>query len=186
MKFNNVENKCHKLADGTEIWQSRSVATASIVLLKHLDEYYVLINKRGAGMPDYVGYWNLPCGYLDFNETTCEAAIREIYEECDLSIPELVKNSKVILNKIIGEPWRTNSDPNDSVRQNITFHYGIIAEVDEIPIVSNKNCILKNGKKETDDVKFVNVDELYRYKLAFNHEKRILEFIAKFKTYLQQ
>ena len=68
----NMRNRQGYNADGTKgPWFSRSVACATAVLLNDSDSgrWYVLAGQRGTGTPDYQGYWNLPCGYLDYNLT---------------------------------------------------------------------------------------------------------------------
>ena len=40
----------------------------------------VLMAKRN--IEPRKGYWNLPCGFLENNETAKEGAVREVWEEC--------------------------------------------------------------------------------------------------------
>ena len=82
MQFNNRENPCLDLKDGGKIWKSRNVAVSVMIID---DDYFdgeprVLLVKRGKAMT-HVGLWCFPCGYLDWDETVEEAAIREVYEE---------------------------------------------------------------------------------------------------------
>ena len=85
MEFKNKENEV-LVIDGKEIWLSRAVAVVATVAVFFENEMYILLNKRGTGTPDFQGYWNLPCGYLDYNETTGEAPLREVWEECGVDI----------------------------------------------------------------------------------------------------
>ena len=63
-------------------WFSRSMATAIFVFARNKDGVlHVLASERGKGAADFQGCWNCPCGYLDFNETTKQCAIRELEEE---------------------------------------------------------------------------------------------------------
>ena len=65
-------------------WFSRSVAVTLVTFFIDKDKkVYVLASKRGKGTPDpeFVGSWNVCCGYLDFNETCKQAAVRETFEE---------------------------------------------------------------------------------------------------------
>lgn len=78
---------------GETVWVHRSIAVAGFVFCKIDGEWCVLANQRGEGAPDFKGYWNCPCGYLDFDETTKEACIREIYEETGVKVDP--KNIKV-------------------------------------------------------------------------------------------
>src|SRR4030042_984708 len=81
--MNNFEFK----HNGESLWYSRAVAVVGLILAHdYIWDWYVLANKRGKNTPDFQGYWSLPCGYLDFNETCEEAIIREIFEETGLKI----------------------------------------------------------------------------------------------------
>lgn len=76
-----------------------------------IDKNKILLAKRG---PKYLepGKWALPGGYVDRDETTAEAAVREIREETGYQ-------SKVInLFRIIDNPDRPKED-----RQNISLVY---------------------------------------------------------------
>jgi 8-oxo-dGTP pyrophosphatase MutT (NUDIX family) len=72
--------------DGKVYWVARNVAVACFVFAPINGEWCVLANQRGKGTPDFQGLWNCPCGYLDYNETTKEAAKREVYEETGIKI----------------------------------------------------------------------------------------------------
>lgn len=69
--------------DNKEYWISRSVAVIAYIFYHNIinNKLFVLADKRGQGTPDFQGYWNCPCGYLDFDETLSEAASREVFEE---------------------------------------------------------------------------------------------------------
>lgn len=150
---------------GREYWISRSVAVIVILFAYDLKgKQYVLTVKRGKGTPDpeYVGVHCLPCGYLDFDETTQEAAARELFEETGVKVnPDDLKLLSI------------NDNPSDDKRQNITFRYFI--EIKGIPI-EGINQILTNEFSEKDEVDFaefipvVNIDD---YKWAFNQDKII-------------
>ena len=72
--------------DGTPIWDSRSIATETIVF--HLIDgvWHVLANKRGPGCPNNKGLWNVPSGYLDYDEECEDCSKRETYEETGIVI----------------------------------------------------------------------------------------------------
>ena len=68
-------------------WFSRSVAVAVFIFVKTKDgKVKVLASERGEEAADFQGMWNVPCGYVDFDETTKEAAARELFEECGIKI----------------------------------------------------------------------------------------------------
>lgn len=69
--------------EGKTYWYSRSLAV-NCVLFYHdpLDnKWYVLVNKRGQGCEFNKGLWNVPGGFIDFNESAVECACRECKEE---------------------------------------------------------------------------------------------------------
>ena len=79
-------------------------------------------------MPDFKGFWCLPCGYLDWDETLAQAMEREVYEETGLFLPELAQNSECnyveYLNITNLQPWLIADQPDDT-RQNIAFHFAV-------------------------------------------------------------
>lgn len=152
------------------IWLSRAVAVvASIVVIKD-EKPYLLINQRGEGSADFQGLWNLPCGYLDYNETTGEATMREVWEECGVNL----KSLKNITFDFLEIPWDTNSSPDEN-RQNVTFHHGLVAHVEELPSTSLEN----NEPDEVSEVRWIPLDKYKEYSYAFNHQSRIEKFFKK-------
>lgn len=150
---------------GREYWISRSIAVIAILFAYDLKgKQYVLTVKRGKGTPDpeYVGANCLPCGYLDFDETTQEAAARELFEETGVKVnPEDLHLLSI------------NDNPFDDKRQNVTFRYFI--EIKGIP-VEGISQILTSKFSEEDEIeliKFIPVTEIDNYKWAFNHDKII-------------
>lgn len=77
--------------DGKEYWISRSVAVAVVVYGFPADNQndtgVFLVHKRGTGCPDNNHKWSTNCGYIGWNETLKEAAVRELYEETGIEIP---------------------------------------------------------------------------------------------------
>jgi ADP-ribose pyrophosphatase YjhB (NUDIX family) len=64
---------------GTIHYQNPKMVIGSIPLWERDGESRVLLCKR-AIEPRY-GYWTLPAGFMENDETTCEAALRETVEE---------------------------------------------------------------------------------------------------------
>ena len=60
--------------------------TAAVVIVQNNK---VLILKRGMTAPWMPGYWNLPGGLIELNETPEQAAIRETQEEAGISVSGL-------------------------------------------------------------------------------------------------
>jgi 8-oxo-dGTP pyrophosphatase MutT (NUDIX family) len=68
--------------NGQKLWYSRSLAVSAVVhYTDENNQTYILVNKRGQGAEFNKGVWNLPGGFMDFNESAEEAACRETMEE---------------------------------------------------------------------------------------------------------
>jgi len=174
MKFDNIENKCHKTLNGEEIWDSRSVAVVGMILMKHEGEIYIILGKRGIASPNEIGKFCMPCGYLDKNETCEEAVVREIYEESGFNVNrELIKCEEVINH--MNFPWKINSTP-DTELQNVSMHYALFLKSDEegLPELTFEHNAVKD---EVSEVKWVNVNDVNQYDMAFNHDSTIRVFI---------
>jgi 8-oxo-dGTP pyrophosphatase MutT (NUDIX family) len=170
MQFNNRANECVTTSDGREIWASRSVTVAVCILLECAGQPYILVNQRGTGVPDFAGYWNLPCGYLDYDETTAEAAMREVWEECGVNSRALLKSA---ICEFFSYPWDVSSTPTGT-RQNVSIHHGLYAKVDTLPALSNAH----NEPNETADIRWLPLCDLDSLTFAFNHRARIARFLA--------
>lgn len=155
--------------DGNMIgWYSRSVAASLFAFCQNKDgELCVLASKRGSGSADFQGRWNCPCGYVDFNETTGEAAIRETFEETGV---------KFLLSQI---KFFDFDDLPCANRQNITFHYmaNICDKKCEDFAFSKKN----NEKNEVDEIEWLPVSQISSRTWAFDHDKIIAKILRKIK-----
>lgn len=148
-------------------WLSRSVAVAIFVYCKDENgDWCVLGSERGEEAADYQGFWNCPCGYLDRDETTKEAALRELYEETGVFLNE---------NDIRFIGYEDSPEAN---RQNVTFRFAAFIEDG---VTSNFSFSKKNNEgKEVGEIKWIKVSDIDNYSWSFNHEKRIKEiFDAK-------
>ena len=150
-------------------WVSRSMACLNVVFCcDRNDKLYVLACQRGTGTPDpeLVGKWNCTVGYLDYNETTKEAACRETYEETGIVINP---DSDIIALMSI------NDDPKKDKRQNVTFRYSTLLCNNIENYVFNKS---NNEQNEVGEIKWIPVEDIDDYKWAFNHENIIKEMLA--------
>lgn len=109
--FINMKNFPLLDENGKEWWISRSIAVTGCIFTFLNGKWCVLANKRGEGTPDFQGMWNMPCGYLDFDETTAQAVIREVYEETGIKV-----------NPDHLHFWKFNDSPTQN-RQNVSFRY---------------------------------------------------------------
>lgn len=171
MQFNNRPNECIQTTDGRTLWLSRSVAVAVSVLLVQKEQPFILVNQRGPGVPDFQGFWNLPCGYLDYDETTQEAAVREVWEECGVNLQPLLPLSEV---DFFETPWDVNSRPT-SAKQNVTIHHGLVAVVEELPTLTGEN----SEPDETMDMRWLPLQQVHQLEYAFNHLRQIHRFIER-------
>lgn len=146
---------------GKEYWYSRSVATSPFVFCKNSeDKWCVLANKRGIGTPDFQGYWNVPCGYLEFDVSGEENSSKEVYEECGVRVnPQLFK--------LVG----VETSPKAN-RQNVTLRYYALMEglITDYPFGSENS-----EENEVSDIKWIPLDEVDNYQWAFGHNTRIKE-----------
>ena len=152
--------------DGKTYWISRSIAVAVFLYAEHDGKLYVLANKRGSGTPDFQGYWNCPCGYLDYDETLKECACREVMEETGVSVS--LRN--LSLMSVHDCNYAT---PSEKERQNVTMRL-----VGVVPYQTNLVVKDRGGEQnEVSEIKFVPISDIDGYKWAFNHKVLIKKFI---------
>lgn len=145
---------------GKEEWVSRAMAVlVGIVGETKAGTPCILAQKRGPKTPDpeYRGCWCLPCGYLDYNETLKEAAVREVFEETGvkLNIDDL-------------SFWRINDDPKSDKRQNVTirYTYKLDCPIEDIKLTSKFS---EDG--EVSDIQWIELRSIRTVKWAFNHKE---------------
>ena len=144
-------------------WFSRSMATALFAFCKDEDgDWCVLASERGLEAADFRGMWNCPCGYLDYDETTKECAVRECFEETGVQIPI---DSLVFINY--------EDDPVTANRQNVTFRFG--AKIEDHITTDFKFSKENNEGAEVGEIKWVKIKDIDNYEWAFNHKNRIVE-----------
>ena len=155
--------------DNQKYWISRSCAVAMFLFSRDkFGNLCILANKRGTGTPDFQGYWNCPCGYIDFDETGEDAVCREIMEETGYVItPEVPKFVEV----------ETSPKAN---KQNITLRYTALVPYKLLSQVKP----IGGEDNEVEEVKWIDIRKLNNYKWAFNHNK-IIERIILLKQYIQ-
>jgi 8-oxo-dGTP pyrophosphatase MutT (NUDIX family) len=151
--------------DGKEYWISRSNAVVGIIYKYENGEYYILANKRGKGCPDYVGKWNIPCGYVDYDENIFHAVSREIFEETGLNVPE---NHWSL--------WVVNSDPSDE-KQTISFRF-YATYGDYYGELSTEH----SEPDEVEEIKWIPFSEIENYEWAFNQLGVVLDFKKSIET----
>lgn len=161
MNFNNRENKKYQTTCGQTIWGSRSVAVCALVVrTKPSDRggIQVLTVKRGSKV-SHPGLNCFPCGFLDFDETVPQAAVREIYEETGLEVD-----------------WRdlefTELDSGvEKFQQNVTVHF-VLYYTGEGQISSSNS-----SEGEIEEVSWIDYEDAIKLDWAFDHKKRVEELI---------
>jgi len=162
-----MNNFCILGPDNKEYWISRAMAVVVMVFAKDENgNKYILAVERGKGTPDpeYVGTYCLPCGYLDYNETLKQAAIRELKEETGLTASDFQLKLVSI-----------NDNPEKDKRQNVTFRYKIDA-VRTVESLSKELTLEFSEKDEVSNIAFINLKNIDDYKWAFNHKDLIKEY----------
>lgn len=157
--------------DGEEYWFSRSTTVTCFLFTKNESgQICVLANKRGPGCPDYVGKWNVPCGFLDYNETAAEGAVREVYEECGIHIDP----STLIELKADSDP-RTGSE-----NQSISIRFcGFVENATKFSLNTDHS-----EKDEVDEIKWIPLSEIDCYDWAFAHKSMIFDMLEKYQIEL--
>lgn len=166
-KFKGIElDNNNQPIEGTEFigWHSRSLAV--VVVITDPAHQHFLVEKRGVGCPDNVGKLCLPCGYLNWDETLKDAAIREVYEETGL----FIKQDQLQMLQI--------NDNVDNNRQNVSVYF--IAEIDSDEILDkmnsdgiNTNTEQRGGEgNECEKIMWVtrNYVNLNKTEFCFKHE----------------
>ena len=156
--------------EGQTYWRSRSCTVVGYVFQKNTKgEWFVLANQRGPGAPNNNGKWNVPCGYIDFNEDGLHAVQRETYEETGV--------------KIDIEDWKFNCVTfSEEGEQNINLNY--VSVLPFYTIEDVKFSMEHMEKDEVSDIKFIPLSDIDKYEWAFNHENRIKEYFNKFVNHV--
>lgn len=158
------------LEDGKRYWISRSVAVSLFLFIRDGKEIYVLSNKRGKGSADFQGLWNCPCGYLDFDETGEEAAVREVREETGY----ILDSKEIDLHKVITCPSQNH--------QNVTLRYVCEKDISELKILAG-DFGGEEEEEEVEEVKLINIKDVDNYEWAFGHKEIIKEILLEKKYF---
>lgn len=156
------ENELITLADGRRVAIDRSVGVVMLCYTIASDNIYILVNKRGTKTSEFKSKWNLPSGYINWDESGEEAAVRETFEETGIDIPvEWVKEVE------------HSTSPKEN-RQNIIFRYAVQVSNDYM----NKSLTTQDSE-EVDNIKWINFNELDTVEWAFNQKEAINRMLSK-------
>jgi 8-oxo-dGTP diphosphatase len=147
--------------EGKKLWYSRSLACNIIVYRRTIeDEWEVLACKRGQGCEFNKGLWNIPGGFIDFNEDSIDCALRELKEETGV---ELKSKYDVFFNKLDTKP--------DGKRQTIVAsHYACFVEEDT---KEWKFSTEFSEPDETEEIKWVPLKDLHKYNWTHGQKELI-------------
>lgn len=138
-------------------WISRSVGVVLIAIFKYRGEKYILANKRGIGAGNHIGLWNLPCGYLDYNETGEMAASRETKEETGVYVPP----ERLEVHSIDTHPAQYN--------QNIVIRYKWTQRIDMMTDITDQFTFANTEPNEVEEIQLIPLSRIREYKWAFDH-----------------
>jgi 8-oxo-dGTP pyrophosphatase MutT (NUDIX family) len=192
-KFNNRSNDCittysfNSFSTGVKIkqdyWISSAIAIDGLILALLPSGIHILITKRSDKMRDDPNKYCIPCGYLDWDETTHDAMIREVYEETSLYLPD---HQKFLIFDNNKQPFLIRDDPKLN-RQNVSLIYlsvyDFTMDVDKFPqYVENFNC------REVSFVKWISVfdfNNLASMYWAFSHDEIIKQALVYYSRNIQ-
>lgn len=165
-----MKNYQIKGEDGKMYWIHRAIGVSVFVFREdHERNRYILAGKRGTGMEDHQGLWNAICGYLDFDETLKEAAVREVKEETNLIIfPEDLVEFEI-------------NDSPSAFKQNVSHRFFTVLfdEFDDI----NISIGTEGEVNEVAEVKWIPLDEIDNYEWAFEHLSTIHSLIVTLNSF---
>ncbi|CAN5841913.1 hypothetical protein BH23CYA1_BH23CYA1_06500 [soil metagenome] len=172
MKFKSTPNRCVNV-DGAEIWISRSVTVLPVLFFVSKGVKYVPLGLRGEDLPEGVGQWGLPGGYLDYDETATEAVYREVWEELGLDIPQLIQDFRFEGN--LDHPYEVYSTPLR--RQNVTLKYALMFHLSEANLPPLDPQV---SQGEVVEARWFDVATALTMPLAFNHHQVMRECLERY------
>ena len=144
-----------------------------VIFFEKAGARYVPLGQRGEDLPEGVGLWGLPGGYLDYDETATEAVYREVWEELGLDIPQLLKDFRFEGN--LEQPYEVYSQPLR--RQNVTLKYALMFHLGDNELPKLEPQV---SKGEVVEAKWVLVDKAIHMELAFHHHEVIRDCLERY------
>lgn len=160
------ESELVTLPDGRRVAIDRSVGVVMFCYIFNGDDIYILANKRGKKTSEFKLKWNLPSGYINWDEDGKEAAIRETFEETGLVVP---------INSVREIEHSTSPKEN---RQNIIFRY--IAKIDSKELGREFSSAIP---EEVTECKWIPIRDIDKYDWAFNQDVTIKRILSKLNFY---
>ena len=167
---------------GKKYWYSRSL-TAVVYAFAYSTvkkQWCVLADKRGPGCPTCVGQWNVPCGYLDHNESilanidgSCKgsftegAALRELREETGLKLTPWDLHLYSLFSLPIGKKQNVNCS-----------FYAVLPKPMEY---YREELTTENSEpNEVAEIKWIPINRLDQYEFAFRQKPIIYDIYHKY------
>lgn len=124
---------------------------------------HVLLIKRKVAPG--VGTWALPGGHKNRNETFLDCAIRELYEETNLRVPEKVVRGSITNTKLFDHPARNNGVPRNTLAVMVSLQPNLDGTLPRA-----------NGADDASEAKWVLIETaLNEYRLFDDHADIISE-----------
>ena len=159
------ENELIYLQDGRRVAIDRSVGVVMLCYTKKNGNVYILVNQRGTKTSEFKLKWNLPSGYLNWDEDGKEAAVRETVEETGIDIPlDLVKEVE------------HSTDPKEN-RQNVIFRYAVEVSSDYM-----EKTLSSQDSSEVKRIMWISLNDLDSVEWAFNQKETINRMIKKIEN----
>ena len=175
-QFHNRPNPRIQTQDGRTLHHARANAVVAEICLYDIQRqtWSILLMQRGLQDAEFAGYWALPAGYLDWDETLYQAMQREVYEETGLWLPAVLAHAPAVIAD--PKPWRINDAPTDQ-KQNLAFHYAVLFAWSsaEYPTLS----VQSEDPRETLNAKWVDLQQAAEMNLAFVHQKHIRQLLLQ-------
>ena len=175
-QFSNRPNSRIHTQDGRVLHHARANAVVAEICLYDTQQqtWSILLMQRGLQDQEFAGYWALPSGYLDWDETLYQAMMREVYEETGLWLPAVLQQSKAV--SADAEPWRISDVPAGE-KQNLAFHYAVLFawSNDDYPELS----VQSDDPHETLSAKWVGMQHASHMGLAFAHQHNIQQLLQQ-------
>jgi 8-oxo-dGTP pyrophosphatase MutT (NUDIX family) len=160
--------------NGRIYYVSRSMSVSLYTFCKNAQgEWCILANQRGNGAQNARGLWNVPMGYLDYNETAQWAAKRETWEETGVNVPI----SKIHMMGMNSGPLETDDDiakrkpiPTEG-KQDVAVRFAAVLDG-----ITN-NYPVSDANSEPDevmDIQWIPLSQVKNYNWAYGLGSKIL------------
>jgi 8-oxo-dGTP diphosphatase len=174
MKFNNRPNRCVQI-EGEDCWLSRSTTVLGVLIVVKDGQGFVPLGQRGPGLPNEVGKWGLPGGYLDYDETIGEALRRETWEELGLDLEGM--RSVHGFHGDLDNPYCIISVPKGQ-QQNLGMRFPLmffLQDGADLPLLKPQV-----GPDEVTATQWMTLEDALVSNLAFRHEVAIQDCLSRY------